>query len=164
MMTHARPAINVKFRCWMGLISVAGQYALFPVWLMMWENLIYGQFDILSLNKCSPVNAEINKSPSRFLLPHIYFPPCWRRESCSSGQATGGGCVLAGGQSQLTPRRVRSVPRYYSLYMVSGVTSHNYTALPIFRCSISRSFSVFQRFISCSYTIKVKETTSINIT
>ena len=34
-------------------------------------------------------------------------------------QATGGGCVLAGGQSQLTPRRVRSVPRYYSLYMVS---------------------------------------------
>ena len=51
---------------------------------MMWENLIYGQFDILSLNKCSPVNAEINKSPYRFLLPHIYFPPCWRRESCSS--------------------------------------------------------------------------------
>ena len=70
MMTHARPAINVKFRCWMGLISVAGQYALFPVWLMMWENLIYGQFDILSLNKCSPVNAEINKSPYRFLVPH----------------------------------------------------------------------------------------------
>ena len=37
---------------------------------MMWENRIYGQFDILSLNKCSPVNAEINKSRSRFLLPH----------------------------------------------------------------------------------------------
>ena len=43
---------------------------LVPVWLMMWENRIYGQFDILSLNKCSPVNAEINKSRSRFLLPH----------------------------------------------------------------------------------------------
>ena len=88
-------------------------------------------------------------------------------------QATGGGCVLAGGQSQLTPRRVRSVPRYYSLYMVSqshkiGVAT---TALPIFRCSISRSFSVFQRFIyyhllleHCSYILNVKETTSINIT
>ena len=55
----------------MGLISVAGQHALFPVWLMMWENLIYGQFDILSLNKCSPVNAEINKSRSRFLVAHL---------------------------------------------------------------------------------------------
>ena len=163
MMTHARPAINVKFRCWMGLISVAGQYALFPVWLMMWENLIYGQFDILSLNKCSPVNAEINKSRSRFPVPHTSPRVGNERAAAASGQATGGGCVLAGGQSQLTPRRVRSVPRYYSLYMVSGV-SHNNTALPIFRCSISTSFSVFQRFISCSYILKVKETTSINIT
>ena len=110
----------------------------------MWENLIYGQFDILSLNKCSPVNAEINKSPYRFLVAHLSPRVGDERAAAASGQATGGGCVLAGGQSQLTPRRVRSVSALQPLHgqwCQSQLYSTSY--LSMLNLNIIFSFSTF---------------------